>query len=137
MSLSTRASRPAVTSSPEATIESYSALSNSEPASLHQATSSLVLPAMAETTTATSWPASTSRLTWAATLRMRSTLATDVPPNFITRRDKRTSDLSGKAARLAQGVAAPYKGGTLAGQRRDGAIPRTAQRGRKRRLRAG
>ena len=27
-------------------------------------TSSLVLPAMAETTTATSWPASTSRLTW-------------------------------------------------------------------------
>ena len=30
-------------------------------------------------------PASTSRLTWRATLRMRSTLATDVPPNFITR----------------------------------------------------
>ena len=48
---------------------------------------------------------------------MRSTLATDVPPNFITRRDKRTSDLSGEAARLAQGVAAPYKGGAPAGQR--------------------
>src|SRR6185295_18605049 len=45
-----------------------------------------VLPAMAETTTATSWPASTSRLTWRATLRMRSISATDVPPNFITRR---------------------------------------------------
>src|ERR1700689_1878370 len=41
---------------------------------------------MAETTTATSWPASTSRLTWRATLRMRSISATDVPPNFITRR---------------------------------------------------
>ena len=35
---------------------SYSGLSKWEPASLHQATSSLVLPAMAETTTATSWP---------------------------------------------------------------------------------
>ena len=29
-------------------------------------------------------PPSISRLTWRATLRMRSTLATDVPPNFIT-----------------------------------------------------
>ena len=44
------------------------------------------MPDMAETTTATSWPASTSRLTWRATLRMRSMSATDVPPNFITRR---------------------------------------------------
>ena len=52
----------------------------------HQSTSWLVAPAMAETTTATSWPASTSRLTWRATLRMRSISATDVPPNFITRR---------------------------------------------------
>src|SRR3981081_4651796 len=41
---------------------------------------------MAETTTATSWPAPTSRLTWRATLRMRSISATDVPPNFITSR---------------------------------------------------
>src|SRR5689334_23074168 len=41
---------------------------------------------MAETTTATSYPASTSRLTCRATLRMRSTVATDVPPNFMTRR---------------------------------------------------
>src|SRR3954465_12144714 len=41
---------------------------------------------MAETTTATSWPASTSRLTWRATLRMPSISATEGPPNFITRR---------------------------------------------------
>ena len=65
MSLSTNASRPAVTSSPEATTESYSRGVESGAASWHQATSSLVLPAMAETTTATSWPASTSRFTWA------------------------------------------------------------------------
>src|SRR5262249_15678206 len=39
---------------------------------------------MAETTTATSWPASTSRLTRVATALMRSTSATEVPPNFIT-----------------------------------------------------
>src|SRR5208337_442557 len=116
MSLRTRASRPAATSSPEATTASYSALSKCEPASLHQATSSLVLPAMAETTTVTSCPASTSRLTWAATLRMRSTLATEVPPNFITRRDKRASALQGNA-RLARGDAAAYKGGGATGQR--------------------
>src|SRR5262249_21644136 len=35
-------------------------------------------------------PASISRLTWAATLRMRSTLATEVPPNFMTRKDMAT-----------------------------------------------
>jgi len=39
---------------------------------------------MAETTTATLLPASTSRLTWRATFLMRSTSATEVPPNFIT-----------------------------------------------------
>src|SRR5262245_16327709 len=83
---STIASSPAVTCSPEATTASYSRASCSGAASRAQATSSLVLPAMAETTTATSWPASTSRLTWRATLRMRSISATDVPPNFITRR---------------------------------------------------
>jgi ubiquinone biosynthesis O-methyltransferase len=86
MSCSAIASSPAVTCSPEATTASYSRASCSGEASRHQATSSLVLPAMAETTTATSWPASTSRLTWRATLRMRSISATDVPPNFITRR---------------------------------------------------
>ena len=64
----------------------------------HQATSSLVLPAMAETTTATSWPASTSRLTWRATLRMRSMSATDVPPNFITSRAMATDAVLGTHA---------------------------------------
>ena len=56
-------------------------------ASPHQPTSSLVLPDMAETTTATSKPALRSRATCLATLRMRSMFATDVPPNFMTRRD--------------------------------------------------
>jgi hypothetical protein len=80
------ASRPDVTCSPEATTASYSRASCRGEASVAQPTSSLVLPDMAETTTATSWPASTSRFTCCATLRMRSILATDVPPNFITRR---------------------------------------------------
>src|SRR6478752_9778712 len=86
MPCSTMASRPEVTCSPEATTASYSRASCIGEASVHQATSSLVLPDIAETTTATSWPASTSRFTWRATLRIRSMLATDVPPNFITRR---------------------------------------------------
>src|SRR3984957_12006439 len=80
------ASSPAVTCSPEATTASYSRASCSGEASRHHSTSRLVVPAMADTTTATSWPASTSRLTWRATLRMRSMSATEVPPNFITRR---------------------------------------------------
>src|SRR5580704_8838610 len=80
------ASKPAVTCSPEATTASYSRVSCRVEASRHHSTSRFVVPAMAETTTATSWPASTSRLTWRATLRMRSMSATDVPPNFITRR---------------------------------------------------
>src|SRR5437764_10314558 len=41
---------------------------------------------MADTTTAASWPASTSRFTRAATAWMRSTSASEVPPNFITMR---------------------------------------------------
>ena len=87
---STIASNPEVTCSPEATTASYSRASCIGDASLHQATSSLVLPAIADTTTATSWPASTSRFTCRATLRIRSILATDVPPNFITRRPMTT-----------------------------------------------
>ena len=83
----TSASSPAVTCSPVATTASYSRASCSGAASRHQPTSRSVVPAMAETTTATSWPASTSRLTWRATLRMRSISATEVPPNFMTRRD--------------------------------------------------
>jgi hypothetical protein len=41
---------------------------------------------MADTTTATRLPASTSRFTRAATPRMRSIPAMEVPPNFITMR---------------------------------------------------
>src|SRR6267378_1019809 len=74
-------SSPAVTCSPDATTASYSRASCIAEASRHHSTSSLVLPAIADTTTATSWPASTSRFTCSATLRMRSILATDVPPN--------------------------------------------------------
>ena len=83
---STIASRPAVTCSPRCTTASYSRASCSSEASRTQATSWLVAPAIAETTTATLLPASISRLTWRPTLRMRSTLATEVPPNFITTR---------------------------------------------------
>ncbi len=90
MPCSTIASSPEVTCSPEATTASYSRASCIAEASLHQATSSLVLPDIADTTTATSCPASTSRFTWRATLRIRSILATDVPPNFITRRPMTT-----------------------------------------------
>ena len=89
MSCRVIASRPAVTCSPVATTASYSLASNMRrvfSAASHQPTSWSVTPDMAETTTATSWPASTSRLTWRATLRMRSMSATEVPPNFITRR---------------------------------------------------
>src|ERR1700682_757598 len=81
---------PNVHCSPDATTASYSRASCIGEASRHHSTISLVLPAIADTTTATSWPASTSRLTWRATLRMRSILATDVPPNFITRRPMTT-----------------------------------------------
>ena len=80
------ASSPDVTCSPEATTASYSRASCSGEASLHHSTSLLVVPDMAETTTATSCPASVSRFTWRATLRMRSISATEVPPNFMTRR---------------------------------------------------
>ena len=60
---SAMARSPAVTCSPEATTASYSRASYWGEASFTQATSSLVLPDMALTTTATSCPASTSRLT--------------------------------------------------------------------------
>ncbi len=90
------ASSPAVTCSPDATTASYSRASCIGEASRHHSTSSLVLPAIADTTTATSWPASTSRFTCRATLRIRSILATDVPPNFITRRPMTTGAFPGK-----------------------------------------
>src|SRR5450631_1017277 len=94
------ASSPAVTCSPDATTASYSRASCIGEASRHHSTSSLVLPAIADTTTATSWPASTSRFTWRATLRMRSILATDVPPNFITRRPMTTGAFRDKVIKV-------------------------------------
>ncbi len=54
---------PAVTCSPEATTASYSRASCSGEAARHQPASWLVAPDIADTTTATSWPPSTSRLT--------------------------------------------------------------------------
>ncbi len=59
----TMASSPAVTCSPVATTASYSRASWSAEASRTHFTSWLVVPAMAETTTATLLPASISRLT--------------------------------------------------------------------------
>src|SRR6516164_4312060 len=119
MLCSTIESSPAVTCSPVATMASYSRASCRGEASRTQPTSWLVTPAIAETTTATPLPASISRLTWAATLRMRSTLATDVPPNFMTRNDMATRvhapqshswGLSGAFSRAAaQGRAQPQE----------------------------
>ena len=57
MFCSTMASSPAVTCSPEETTASYSRASCRMEAERQSATSLLVSPAMAETTTATSWPA--------------------------------------------------------------------------------
>ena len=78
------ATSPAVTCSPVATTASYSRASCSADRPWHQATSWLVTPAMAETTTITSCPSSRSRFTRVATWRIRPGSATEVPPNFIT-----------------------------------------------------
>src|SRR5271166_473607 len=91
--------RPVVTCSPVATTASYSRASCIGESAWHQATSWLVTPAMAETTTATSCPASASRLTRRAALRMRSRSATEVPPNFMTMRAMRRLIQAGAAAR--------------------------------------
>src|SRR3954454_9301862 len=114
---STMANSPEVTCSPEATTASYSRASCIGNASRHHSTSSLVLPDMAETMTATSWPASTSRLTCRATLRMRSTLATLVPPNFRTRRA-----ISSQGSGLTRQRRGAYRGGSKAGQRQENAM---------------
>ena len=80
------ASRPIVTCSPVATTTSYSRASCSGAISLTHFTSWLVAPDMAETTTATSLPRSTSALTLRATFLMRSVSPTEVPPNLRTMR---------------------------------------------------
>src|SRR4029453_1069336 len=81
---------------PDDTTASYSRASCSAEASRHQSTSWLGTPDMAGTTTATSGPASTSRLTWRATLRMRSISETEVPPNFMTRQGMALAHVSGR-----------------------------------------
>src|SRR3569833_2508239 len=92
MALRVMARSPQGTCSPAATTTSYSRWSTSArwfspapdlAASLVQATSLLVSPDMAETTTATLLPRSTSAFTNPATWRMRGISATEVPPNFI------------------------------------------------------
>src|SRR5262249_51326781 len=68
------------------TTTSYSRASCSRLVSPTQSTSWLVTPAIAETTTATSLPASVSRFTRLAAFLMRSISRTEVPPNFWTMR---------------------------------------------------
>src|SRR5205085_5037804 len=75
---------PAVTCSPDDTTVSYSRASWSGDNSRVQATSLFVSPAIADTTTATLCPASTSLCTSLATFCIRGMSATDVPPNFMT-----------------------------------------------------
>ena len=84
--------RPVVICSPEVTTTSYSSSLEGNPWAAGpiwsaQATIWLVMPAMAETTTATCLPAHTSEATSSAAGRMRSRYVIDVPPNFITSRD--------------------------------------------------
>jgi hypothetical protein len=85
ISWSVSAISPAVTFSPDDTTASYSRASKKGEVSSTCATSRFVSPAIAETTTITSCPFATSRPTRLAARRMRSSVATDVPPNFITR----------------------------------------------------
>ena len=84
ISCSVNAIKPAVTFSPEETTASYSRASYRGDVSLTQPTNSFVLPDIAETMTITSYPLETSRATRFAARLMRSRVATDVPPNFIT-----------------------------------------------------
>src|SRR5207302_2647072 len=70
-----------------------------------------VSPAMAETTTTTPWPAARVRAIRPATLRIRSTSATDVPPYFWTTTMRVLRDLDAvgqtagpRSARLAESV---------------------------------
>ena len=88
MPCSVSARSPLVTCSPLATTTSYSAGSKSGLASRQKLISRSVSPAIADTTTATSWPAACCLRTMFATRRMRSVPAIEVPPNFITMRAK-------------------------------------------------
>ena len=100
------AMRPVVICSPAVTTTSYSSSEAGRPWAAGpiwsaQATIWLVMPAIAETTTATDLPAWTSEATSSAAGRMRSRNVMDVPPNFITSRDIRR--LSTRTKPLALG----------------------------------
>ena len=87
MSCSTMARSPAVTCSPEETTASYSRASCRMAAERQSATSSFVVAGHGRHDDRDLIAGvSTSRRTWRATLRMRSMSATEVPPNFMTRR---------------------------------------------------
>src|SRR5688572_12016020 len=73
-----------VTCSPVAATTSSSRASGCGCSSLASAISRLVSPDIAEGTTTRSWPAAFHLATRRATLRIRSTEPTDVPPNFCT-----------------------------------------------------
>ena len=74
--------------------------------------SSVVLP-IADTTTTTSWPSLRVRTMWSATARIRSGSATDVPPNFWTRRLTGGDGTSGVSA-LPQGFREAARRGSRA-----------------------
>ncbi len=76
----------AVTCSPVAASASTSRLSGSEVRSLASLRRRLVSPDMALTMTTTSFPAAWAASARAATFLMRSSVPTDVPPNFWTMR---------------------------------------------------
>src|SRR5690554_43260 len=84
MAFSAMASRPMVTCSPVDRITSSSRGSGSSLISLASAISRLVSPLMAETTITSSCPSALNFLIFSATWVMRSTLPTEVPPNFWT-----------------------------------------------------
>src|SRR5690554_5480677 len=84
MALSFIASKPMVTCSPVDRITSISRGSGSALISRARPIKRLVSPLMADTTMTRSWPSALHALIFSATWAMRSTLPTEVPPNFWT-----------------------------------------------------
>src|SRR3954465_11268851 len=80
---------PIVTCSPVEATTSSSRGSGCACSSRASAISRFVSPAIADGTTTMSWPAACHLTTRRATLRMRSTEPTEVPPNFCTIKDMR------------------------------------------------
>ncbi len=78
------ATSPTETCSPVETTTSCSRWLGRLEISLVSLSSRFVSPAMAETTTTTSWPDLRAASARCATLRMRSASPTEVPPHFCT-----------------------------------------------------